>query len=101
MGDRLSDERLASIEGALRGFGANLLGALNDEMVAAITELQERRAADLTSEEVEALRLVPAALEDVYRRALIEATINGEDDPKRDKIDLITSTLARLTKETL
>jgi hypothetical protein len=44
--DRISDERLASIDSALAFTGVNLLGPLNDEVRSLLAEVRERRAMD-------------------------------------------------------
>lgn len=63
---------------------------------ACMDDCKQRRAADLTDEEREALSLVPGVLEQVFRRAQLESIVNGEPDPKREKIDLAIAAIAKL-----
>jgi hypothetical protein len=59
MGDRLSDEELAKLLSNARQNGGQVKRWLDlNRSVSLLTEIQERRAADLTAEEVEALEWV-------------------------------------------
>jgi hypothetical protein len=65
--ERLTNERLASINDALAFMGVNLLGPMNDEIRSALSELQERRDTDLSDEDREALE---------FAWALVQHSIN-------------------------
>ena len=70
-----------------------ILGAMVKETVERCVALE---AHSLSAEDVEALRLVPSALEAVFARAQIEAAVNGTPDPTRVNIDKVLALLDRL-----
>jgi hypothetical protein len=87
MGDRLSDERLSALIDCVNS--SPVTTASNNAMRDVLTELKERRAADLTAEEREALRLGALMLRESVRGAI----------QSRDYVDRSVAIISKILKD--
>lgn len=70
-----------------------------DAAFATLDKLTKGIRAGCTAADRQALEWAAAYVEEVYRRAALEAVINGESDPTRTNVDRVLALLARLAEE--